>query len=114
METIRNIRFEFTTKELDQMKTELASVTTMLRSKEEEKKAIASQLKSDIDGLVAKTNSLAEKINTGFEYKSVLVIMEKDYDLKEMRILQKSTGELLETRPLTDEEMQSDLFEENV
>jgi hypothetical protein len=114
METMRSIRFEFTVKELDEMKTELATITTQLRSKEEEKRAIASQLKSEIDALIARTNLLAEKINTGYEYKNVLVVLEKDFERKEMRIIQKSTGDVLETRPLTDEEMQSELFEEDI
>jgi len=107
--TTRSLKCKFTQEELDIMKTDLAAITSELRSKEEEKRAVASQFKSEIDGLVARTNVLADKINNGYEFRPIECDIDKDMDSKIMTVIRRDTGEVIEQRPLQDHELQSEL-----
>lgn len=105
----RMLRHLFTAPETESMTKELASKTLQLRSKMEEKKAIDSQLKGEIDGLASQCNVLAEKVSAGFEVRSVKCQIVLDYGANTKVITREDTNEVVDsTSPIPPDDRQMD------
>jgi hypothetical protein len=73
---------------------------------EDSLKSFQIQAKSDIASLEANINSLADKINTGREYRPVDCEIRYDYKAKERHAVRMDTGEIAISCPITEEELQ--------
>ena len=106
-ECSRYLKYDFTHEELEDIQKKLAHATLQLREKEEHKKAVMSQFTSDINSLKADTNLLAEKINSGFEFRDVTCDIEYDFNNNMKTIIRQDTGEIVETVQASSEEIQA-------
>lgn len=89
-----------------------------LRSRAEEGlKSFSTQKKAEIAGYEASINLLADKINTGREYRDVECDIQFDLDEKLKTWVRKDTGEHAKVEKMTDEEIeeqsQRPLFEDD-
>ena len=103
------LEVEYTPAEMSEMGLELARKTAELRTKEDNKKSVTSQLKSEIDNLTAGTNDLSNKINTGSEYRNVKCELEYDYEKGTKRIIRLDTAVVVYEGPIPDEERQIEM-----
>ena len=99
----------FTEDEKREISTELAHCVSELSQKEDEKKAIMSDLKSQIDSLASRTNGLATKLNNGYEMRNIECEIERDYDAHVIRFFRLDTGELVRTRKMTSDDVEGTL-----
>ena len=80
------------------------NITLKTRS-EESLKSFQTQKKAEIAGHEAKINLLADKINTGREYREVECKIEFDWDEKVKSWVRKDTGANVKTERMSDEEI---------
>ena len=72
METTKlHCKCMFTDDEIKDIANEMARKVAEIEEKEDEKKAVTSQLKSDLDSLSARLRSLAVKHKDGYEFRYV-------------------------------------------
>jgi len=100
----------YTTDELNTLQKALALAVQDLRHKEEDKKAIMSELTSDINKLHAETGSLSDRINSGYEYRSMKCVVKFDFPTGTKDIVHPETGEVISTEKITDEDRQQYLI----
>lgn len=75
----KSIKYEFSKTEKADIATEMAQKVAELSELEDEKKAAMSSFKSRIDLVTAEVNNAANKLNTGYEYRNVQCLVERDY-----------------------------------
>lgn len=73
-------------------------------------KAVRARLKEELDDSNANRKRLADIITRGVEVRSCTVIVEADYSLGIVREIDETSGDVMETRPLTAAEMQLPLL----
>lgn len=73
-------------------------------------KGIRARIKQEVDDSNANRARLAEVVSTRVEVRSVLVIVEIDYDMGVVREIDATTQDVLETRPIAASEMQLPLI----
>jgi hypothetical protein len=88
---------------------ELGEALSKKNRAEDSLKSFQTQAKSDIAGLEAKINSLADKINTGREYRSVECEVIMDFEKKEKIWTRKDTGEIAKTDIISEHELQEEI-----
>ena len=88
---------------------ELARVTTLQAEAEDEKKSVTSGFKDKIDRFIADSRTLARKISTRQELRGVDCEWVHDFDRCMSDLHRKDTGEVIDRRKLTEEEMQMSL-----
>ncbi len=88
---------------------DLARKTAELRTKEDQKKSVISQLKSEIDNLVAQTNDISNRINSGGEYRNVKCELEYNYETNKKTIIRTDTMEVVYDGEIPDEERQIEM-----
>jgi len=95
-------RHTLTEKERLQLGAQMAQAEAMIRGKQDELKSITDSLKADISAQVAIMHSCAEKLRSGFSE------LPKECDVAYakgmVKYVDKDTGEILEERPMTEEE----------
>ena len=101
------IKFTFTENEKREIASEMARKVAELNSAEDERKAVASSLKSRIDSLQAQVNDAANKLNNGYEYRNVKC--EVDRDFKEKTIYFIFDGETVKEKPMSADDLQPNL-----
>jgi len=106
--TSRHLKVVFDTDKLQDLSTQLALKTAELRSQEDEKKEVMSDFTATLNRLKAETNSLATKINNGYEYRSVDCDIDYLWDEGNKKIIRQDTQEVVETLAITPEEMQTE------
>ena len=67
----RYLRYDFTASETHDLSMALANKTQAMASKRAEKKAISSQLKSELDAIESDVAQLSNKVANGYEMRSV-------------------------------------------
>lgn len=108
MEMVKHV---FTEEEKRDFATEMALKVAEMQSLEDQKKAVASQFKSDIEALQAKVNRFAYNLNSGSEMRSVECRIEYDTEHKEATYYRIDTGEFIKTRLMNQQELQISLEE---
>jgi len=103
------LRVNFTSKEKLDMGDQMANAIRNIKSAEEDLSSVSSQYKSDIKKYQAELSSLAERLNCGWEMRSVNCIQHKDYTLKSVFIQRLDTRETIEERAMTADELQMGL-----
>ena len=102
-------KYKFNEEEKRELASELAQGVAELQQKEDDKKAIMSDLKSQIDSLNAKTNGLAGKMNNGYEMRHIECEVIRDFAKHEIRYLRIDTGECVRTKKMSQEDLEGDL-----
>ena len=99
----------FTEDEKREIATDMAQEVSNLQQIEDAKKAVMSDYKSQIDGLQAKINNAATKINNGYEIRSTECEIIPDWDEKIWQTTRIDTGEIIKTREMTNSDLQMDM-----
>ena len=106
----RQLRVEFTEKEILEQAKKLAEANAELHRAEDNKKAVTSQLKADCDSISSRIAVLSGKINDGFEYRQVNVETTYDDPKRGMKTTRRlDTNEVIECETMTGAEMQEEL-----
>lgn len=106
----RQLRVEFTEKEILEHAKKLAEANAELKRAEDNKKAVTSQLKADCDSISSRIAVLSGKINDGFEYRQINVETTFDDPKRGMKTTRRlDTNDVIETETMTGAEMQEEL-----
>lgn len=105
------LEVKYTEVEISEKSMELARKTGELRTAEENKKSVMSQLKSEIDSLAADTNKLGGEIIAGGEFRNVKCEVEYNYETVQKSIIRLDTMEVVYDGPIPDEERQIEMSE---
>lgn len=100
------VKHQFTESEKREMAQDLAQKVSDQQIAEDEKKAVMSDLKSRIDSLAAQANSLATKLNNGYEMRNIKCEIEKDFKGGIVRHIRTDTGEVVRERKMNDDDRQ--------
>jgi hypothetical protein len=96
----------FTKQELEGFYKDLAKSIADLRKKENEKSALVAQLGADIKKLEGETESLATKVQNGYEHKNMDCIAKFDWGKDKKEIIHPETGEVLWSGAISMDERQ--------
>lgn len=107
----RLLKVLFTEKEKIELGEQIAGTIRDLKAKRDDLDSIKSRYGSDIKALEAQLSSLAERLNSGWETRLVNCDQIKDYRTGTFIIRRMDTGEHVEERALTTDELQMGLFE---
>lgn len=112
IKTTEFLRYHFTEGEKQDLATVMALNVIAARDDKEQAKAIASQYASRINEAVAKSNSAAQKIESGFEMRTI--DCEEHYIYPDMivRTIRIDNGKVVRERTMTNAELQEDMFKE--
>jgi hypothetical protein len=77
---------------------------------ERARKAATQKAKAEQERIDAEADLLAEAIRTGREYRDIEVVERKNIDIRMMETIRMDTGEVIDSRPLRSDEMQTTLF----
>lgn len=91
---------------------ELGKKESDLAKLAEDKKAAASKFKSKIEECAAEITKLSSAVNTGYEDQEIGCSWRLDYQRKCAELFRDDTGEIVQSRPLTREELQEALFKD--
>lgn len=83
------------------------------RDLEENKKAVTSQFASQINEAVAKSNMAAQKLESGFEMRTIECEEVFDYDRSTVETWRLDTGEKVKERTMTQAELQREMFDKD-
>ena len=103
------IKHVFTDDEKKSIAQEMALKVSELAQLEDQKKAVASQIKSEIDKKQGEVNLKANYLNTGFVMKSVKCEVERDYKKRVIRYIRTDNGQVGREVPMTQEDLQKNL-----
>jgi hypothetical protein len=84
----------------------LASINQQIDTAEVHKKSVVKELDSDIGSLEAQRSSIVEKINRGAEMRDVKVVVVRNFEMRLYHEERQDTGEVINERPLRDDERQ--------
>ena len=71
-------------------------------------KSFSTQIKSEIASCEAKIDALADKLNSGREYRAIECSVKYDFDKKEKTWVRLDTGEIAKTDIITEKECQEE------
>ena len=98
------IRHTFTPEERIKLGEEMAQAAATMKAKQDDLKAMQSSYKASIDLQAATVNLHATKIQNGYETRNVLCNVSYDHEKKEVNYIEETTGEVVQTRPMTKDE----------
>jgi hypothetical protein len=104
----RSLMVSLTEAEIRSCATELARVTASQAELEDEKKAVTSGFKNRIDRCVADCRALAQKVTTKRELRDIDCEWQPT-DGGKMMLIRTDTGEIIDSRKMTEEEHQQSL-----
>lgn len=87
----------------------LAQVNQQIDTAEVHKKSVVKELDASIGGLESQRSVIVEKINRGSEMRDVKVILVRDYEHRTYHEERLDTHEIINERPLRDDERQPNL-----
>lgn len=90
----------------------LARATSTITDLESQKKAFNDQIKADISKAEGDANILSQKIQNGYEFRTIDVETVLGYESGIVFTIRMDTGEEIRSRSMTPEERQKGLFEE--
>jgi hypothetical protein len=97
-------RYTFSDKELLELSRKMGQAALEKKSKEDELKSISSSIKASIttqDGII---NENAEKVRSGYEMRAHTCSPKYDIKNKVTTYIDVTSGEIIETRPMTENE----------
>lgn len=96
------VKYVFTDKELLEMSRRMARAEAAINEKMDELKSVSTTIKADIATQEGILHSCAEKLRSGYEMR--LKEVEVKYEKGIVKYVDKDSGEILEERPMTQEE----------
>lgn len=105
------LRVNFTSKEKLDTGEQMANAVRNIKQAQDDLASVQSQFKSDIKKYEAELSGLAEKLNSGWEMRSVTCVQIKDFNVKSVQIKRLDTLEVIEERAMDADELQMGLFE---
>jgi hypothetical protein len=105
--TKEHLKCVLTEQEFKQYSSTLARTYSEIQELEEARKSVASDFKGKIDGSTAEATRLARIIQNGYEFRYVECDVVYMLITKTVGIVRNDTGEVVSTRPMTDEERQT-------
>jgi hypothetical protein len=109
MKETRNLYVTLTETELRGYSDELARITTAFYETEAEKKSVMTGFKDKLDKIGLDTRVLARIISTRRELREVECEWTRDYEAQKAFLYRMDTGELVDNRRLTEDEIQQRL-----
>jgi hypothetical protein len=106
----RKLAVELTDDELKQKGDVLSNRIEELDTVESERKAAADGFKEHIKEIHGDIASLARQIRTRKEHRTISCMWERDDARMTMCLIRQDTGEIVDTRPMRDDELQAELF----
>lgn len=100
------IKYTFTDEEKKEIAAEMAQKIVNLQQAEDDKKAIMSDYKSQIDGIQAGINSAATKLTAGCEMRSTKCQVMPNYPKKVWEYIRVDTGLLVKEKNMTSNDLQ--------
>ncbi len=108
-EIVKNLCCKLTDTEILKYGRDLATLNQQIDTAEARKKSVVKQLDSDLAALEAQRAGAAEKVARGEEFRDVKVTTVRDYENRTYHEKRHDTGEIINTRPLRDDERQPGL-----
>lgn len=104
-----HIKHIFDENEKKEIAVELAQKVANLQQAEDDKKAVMSEYKSQIDGIQADINGAARKLNNGYEMRTIKCEVVPIWDKKvwEYRLL--DNGDMIKEKAMTADDLQMKL-----
>lgn len=109
-----NAKYKFTPEELAEMHKKLMAQLDIRDSIKLRKKQVVAQLNSESEECEIQISNLRSQLSAGYEYRQFMCDVYKDFTHKCKRFIYPETGEELGTEPLTAEDWQTSLDEDNV
>ena len=100
------LKYHFTEKEIQEIASEMAQKIVNLQQAEDDKKAIMSDYKSQIDGIQAGINSSATKMTSGYEMRSTKCQVIANYPKRVWEYIRIDTGEVVKEKGMTSNDLQ--------
>ena len=104
-------KYVFNEDEKKEIAAEMAQNVSDLQGAEDEKKAIMSDFKSRIDGLQARVNGGATKLNNGYEMRTVKCRIDPDWEGKVWLYVREDNGEIAKEKKMTSDDLQRKIDE---
>jgi len=111
--TTEYLRYHFNEEEKKELAQAMAQSVIKARELEDKKKAITSQFASDINEAVAKSNSAAQRLGSGFEMRTIPCEEVYNYDQSMVQTWRLDTAEMVKERTMTQAELQREMFKED-
>lgn len=109
-ETTEFLRYHFTEEEKKDLAQEMAQNVIKARDLEEQKKATTSQFASQINEAIAKSNSAAQRLESGFEMRTIECMEKFMYDQSMVQTWRLDTNKMVKERTMTQAELQREMF----
>ncbi len=106
----RTLPVDLTEEEFIAKSKELSKKNKELESLDEEKKKAAAEFSSQIKSVTSEIKHLAQIVETSTEYRAVEVKKDEDIERFVVNYYRRDTGEFVESRPMTYDERQVQLF----
>ena len=110
---VRRMPVKLITEEKAAIGGELATAQQSLNEIDEEKKDLMAQMKARMTQAKARITELSNQLASGRKFEHVECTEEKNYATMKFSVTRDDTGEVLEERPLTSDERQLGLFEDD-
>lgn len=88
-----------------------AVIVEKIEDLENEKKIVAKKYAAEISAIQDELFNLSRKVRNGFERREVVCQIVRDFDEKTVVIVRTDTGEPIESRKMTADELQGKLFD---
>lgn len=109
--TTRVLQYFFTESELKEFAENLAEQCSLQIETENQKKAVVSQFKASLDEIAAKIAKVATNLRQGYVYRDTPCSVTYDSPIGGQKtITRKDTGEIIDVVPMSDDEMQEELY----
>lgn len=105
----RTLPVRVTHEERHQLGIDLAGCINDIHDEEDRQVSIKAQMKATMAELEGRKSQLASVVSSGVRYMDILCEHDADFIAGRLSIVRTDTGEVLETRNLTDEERQREL-----
>lgn len=105
----KTLTVKLTADEIKAYGEELASLCDKIAEEEEDKRLANKNASDRIRGLQQKVTAITPRIQDGEEIRAVECDVDMDYDSYTVTISRQDTGEVVEVRPMTEEEKQPEL-----
>lgn len=112
IKTTEFLRYHFTEDEKKDLAQAMTQNVINTRDLGEQKKAVVSQYTSQINEAVARANSAAQKIESGFEMRTIDCEEHYMYGENVVRTIRLDNGVIVKERTMTNAELQKEMFKE--
>lgn len=102
-------KVQFTDAELRELSDTMARKIGEADAKDGERKEVASRFKAELDSLQNEIADLATKVRSRYHYSKVKCLVQRDFKGKKVTYTRTDTGEIHRDRPMTVDELQTEL-----